>query len=57
VRASSRDAALKVEIRRVLEENIRGYGVRKLWRQLAREGVAVARCTVARLMRATPSCP
>ena len=47
-----RDAALKVEIRRVFEENFRVYGVRKIWRQLGREGIAVARCTVARLMRA-----
>ena len=33
------------------EENFRVYGVRKVWRQLFREGIAVARCTVARLMR------
>ena len=31
---------------------LRGYGARKLWRQLAREGIPVARCTVERLMRA-----
>ena len=48
-----RDAALTVEIRRVFEENFRVYGVRKVWRQLKREGFEVARCTVARLMRAT----
>ena len=47
-----RDAALKVEVRRVFEENFRVYGVRKVWRQLRREGIEVARCTVARLMRA-----
>jgi len=35
----------------VFDENFGVYGVRKVWRQLAREGVAVARCTVARLMR------
>lgn len=46
-----RDAALKVEIRRVYEENFSVYGVRKVWRGLNREGIAVARCTVARLMR------
>ena len=46
-----RDADLKVEIRRVFEENFRVYGVRKIWRQLQRKGVSVARCTVARLMR------
>ena len=40
------------QIRRVFEENFGVYGVRKVWRQLGREGVAVARCTVARLMRA-----
>jgi putative transposase len=41
-----------IEIRRVWEENFCVYGARKVWRQLAREGIAVARCTVARLMRA-----
>src|SRR5271163_1554728 len=46
-----RDADLKVEIRRVFEENFRVYGVRKIWRQLRREGFSAARCTVARLMR------
>jgi putative transposase len=46
-----RDAALKVAIRRVFEANLGVYGVRKVWRQLAREGIAAARCTVARLMR------
>jgi putative transposase len=51
-RRAKRDAALKTEIRRVFDENFRVYGVRKVWRQLAREGIAVARCTVARLMRA-----
>ena len=48
---AQRDAALKVEIGRVYAENFRVYGVRKVWRQLGREGIAVARCTVARLMR------
>jgi putative transposase len=47
-----RDAALRVEIRRVFDENFRVYGVRKVWRQLVREGEGVARCTIARLMRA-----
>ena len=46
-----RDAALKVEVRRVFEENFAVYGVRKVWRQLRREGFDVARCTVERLMR------
>jgi putative transposase len=48
---AKRDTALKAEIRRVFEENFRVYGVRKVWRQLGREGIAVARCTVAHLMR------
>ena len=46
------DAALMVEIRRVFEANFCVYGVRKLWRQLAREGIVAARGTVARLMQA-----
>jgi putative transposase len=46
-----RDITLKTEIHRVYEENFCVYGVRKVWRQLLREGTAVARCTVARLMR------
>ena len=46
-----RDAALKVEIERVWNENRQVYGARKVWRQLDREGFAVARCTVERLMR------
>ena len=33
------------------EENYGVYGARNLWRQLGREGVGVARCTVERLMR------
>ena len=46
-----RDARLKIEIRRVFDANYRVYGVRKVWRQLRREGFDVARCTVARLMK------
>ena len=46
-----RDGWLCGEIRRVYAEHFGVYGVRKVWRQLRREGVAVARCTVARLMR------
>jgi putative transposase len=45
------DIAMKVEIRRVFNENFQVYGVRKVWRQLQREGYDIARCTVARLMR------
>jgi putative transposase len=46
-----RDAALKLEIQRVFDENFGVYGARKVWRQLQREGFDVARCTVERLMR------
>ena len=47
-----RDEVLRVEIRRVFEESFGGvYSVKKVWRQLLREGIAVARCTVGRLMR------
>lgn len=46
-----RNAALRPEIERILKENWRVYGVRKVWRQMVREGVGVARCTVARLMK------
>nr|WP_205249287.1 IS3 family transposase [Escherichia coli] len=45
-----RDDWLKKEIQRVYDENHKVYGVRKVWRQLLREGIRVARCTVARLM-------
>jgi transposase InsO family protein len=46
-----RDAQVMDEIRRVFDENFQVYGVRKVWRQMLREGHDVARCTVARLMR------
>ena len=46
-----RDEALKPEILRVHKDNFGVYGARKLWRQLNREGVPVARCTVERLMK------
>ena len=46
-----RDAVLKPEIARVHRDNFGVYGVDKVWAQLDREGVRVARCTVARLMR------
>src|SRR3978361_1474565 len=42
---------LKVAVRRVFVENFEVYGVRKVWRQLRREGFDIARCTVERLMR------
>ena len=47
---AQRDAELKIEVRRVFAENFGVYGVRKVWRQLRREGFMVARCTVERLM-------
>jgi transposase InsO family protein len=46
-----RDLELQPEIQRVWEENFQVYGARKVWRQLNREGIAVARCTVERLMQ------
>ena len=49
--ASPARRRLATEIRRVFEANFGVYGVRKVWRQLGREGFDVARCTVARLMR------
>ena len=62
---AKRDVQLCGEIRRVRQENFDVYGVRKVWRQLCREGRDVARCTVARLMgemgvpsiNSNPSCP
>ena len=47
---AQRDAELKIEVQRVFAENFGVYGVRKVWRQLRREGFMVARCTVERLM-------
>jgi transposase InsO family protein len=47
-----RDAALLPEIERVWRGNLQVYGADKVWKQLRREGIAVARCTVERLMRA-----
>jgi putative transposase len=46
-----RDAQLTEQVRRVHQANYAVYGARKVWRQLRREGVQVARCTVERLMR------
>jgi len=46
-----RDAELRGPIRRVWQENFRAYGARKVWKQLHREHIPVARCTVERLMR------
>jgi transposase InsO family protein len=46
-----RDAVLVDQVQRVHRANLQVYGARKVWRQLHREGIAVARCTVERLMR------
>jgi transposase InsO family protein len=47
-----RDAEMSGQIQRVYEENFKVYGARKVWRQLGREDIRIARCTVERLMRA-----
>ncbi len=46
-----RDVEFRPHIQRVFDANSQLYGVRKIWRQLRREGFDVARCTVARLMK------
>ena len=48
---AKRDAVLRPEIQRVWDDNFQVYGARKVWRQLNREEIEVARCTVERLMR------
>jgi putative transposase len=48
---SLRDAELRPEILRVWEQNLSVYGADKVWDQLNRDGIRVARCTVERLMR------
>ena len=48
---SQRDDRLCSQIRHIWEENRKVYGARKIWRQLKREGLSLARCTVERLMR------
>ncbi|WP_156473185.1 IS3 family transposase [Pseudorhodoferax sp. Leaf265] len=48
---AKRDEMLMPQIQRVWQANMQVYGADKVWRQLAREGVVVARCTVERLMR------
>ena len=42
---------MRPEIERVFAENFEVYGARKVWRQMMREGLDVARCTVERLMQ------
>jgi putative transposase len=44
------DEALKPKVLRVFNENFGVYGARKVWRQMGRDGFAVARCTIERLM-------
>ena len=51
-----RDGELTGSIHRVWEENFRVYGARKVWRQLHRDGIPVARCTVERLIRRDNLC-
>src|SRR5680860_1197789 len=46
-----RDEQLKTEIRRVYDDNFKVYGADKIWTQLNRENIKVARCTIERLMR------
>jgi putative transposase len=46
-----RDAMLETQVQRVWDKNHRVYGARKVWRQLRRENIGAARCTVERLMR------
>jgi putative transposase len=48
---TKRDTVLQADIQRVFAENFKVYGARKVWRQLRREGLEVARCTVERLMQ------
>jgi len=48
---TKRDELLQPEIKRVWQANMRVYGVPKVWKQMNREGIAVARCTVERLMK------
>ena len=53
---AQRDACLVPQVQRVYEHNLSVYGADKVWRQLRREGTAVARCTVERLMRLCGLC-
>src|SRR5262249_48827713 len=46
-----RDEALRAIIRRIWNEHHQGYGPRKVWKQMGREGLRAARCRVRRLMR------
>ena len=48
---AQRDAALMPEVERVWQANMQVYGAKKVWKQMNREAIPVARCTVERLMR------
>jgi putative transposase len=48
---AKRDELLRPQIKRVWQDNMRVYGADKVWKQMNREGIAVARCTVERLMK------
>jgi len=48
---AQRDEAMRPVVRRVFDANFKVYGVRKVWRQMQREGFQIARCTMERLMR------
>jgi len=48
---ATRDELLSPEVKRVWQANRQVYGVPKVWKQLNREGITVARCTVQRLMK------
>jgi len=50
-RRAQRDSELKRHVRRVWDNNMQVYGADKVWKQMNREGIRVARCTVERLMR------
>ena len=47
---AKQDQQLQIDIKRIWEDNFRVYGARKVWRQMNREKIEVARCTVERLM-------
>jgi len=48
---AKRDAELRLRVEQVWQANLQVYGADKVWQQMNREGIAVARCTVERLMR------
>jgi len=54
---SKRDQRFERDIQRVWEDNFKVYGANKVWRQLLREGIRVARCTVERLLEPIGSIP